>query len=169
MKAISLWQPWASLMAIGAKVIETRSWCPPAELNGHDLAIHAALHFTREEQDLCFEEPFRTVLTEAGLIEPKRHTLPPTQFKLPLGAIVCVVRFDRAMPTEYITKQTDGPFYLSGREEAFGNYGPQRFGLKTSNLRRLLEPVPCRGFQKIWNLDDDVAQQVLSQLAAVSR
>lgn len=24
--AISLWQPWATLMAIGAKTIETRSW-----------------------------------------------------------------------------------------------------------------------------------------------
>lgn len=26
MKAISLWQPWASLMAVGAKRYETRSW-----------------------------------------------------------------------------------------------------------------------------------------------
>ena len=26
MKAISLWQPWASAIALGAKRIETRSW-----------------------------------------------------------------------------------------------------------------------------------------------
>jgi hypothetical protein len=26
MKAITLWQPWASLIAIGAKKYETRSW-----------------------------------------------------------------------------------------------------------------------------------------------
>ena len=29
MKAISLWQPWASLVAEGVKTIETRSWAPP--------------------------------------------------------------------------------------------------------------------------------------------
>lgn len=28
MKAISLWQPWASAMALGLKSIETRHWSP---------------------------------------------------------------------------------------------------------------------------------------------
>ncbi len=39
MKALTLWQPWASLIAIGAKSIETRSWATP--YRGR-LAIHAA-------------------------------------------------------------------------------------------------------------------------------
>lgn len=39
MKALSLWQPWASLVAIGAKTIETRSWS--TSYRG-PLAIHAA-------------------------------------------------------------------------------------------------------------------------------
>lgn len=38
-KALSLWQPWASLIAIGAKRIETRSW---ATKHRGPLAIHAA-------------------------------------------------------------------------------------------------------------------------------
>jgi hypothetical protein len=30
MPAISLWQPWASLIAVGIKPFETRSWAPSA-------------------------------------------------------------------------------------------------------------------------------------------
>lgn len=39
MKAISLWQPWASLIAAGVKSIETRGW--PTNYRGQ-IAIHAA-------------------------------------------------------------------------------------------------------------------------------
>src|SRR5258708_5270609 len=38
-KALTLWQPWASLIAVGAKTIETRSWS--TSYRG-PLAIHAA-------------------------------------------------------------------------------------------------------------------------------
>ena len=39
MKALTLWQPWASLVALGHKRIETRCWS--TKYRG-DLAIHAA-------------------------------------------------------------------------------------------------------------------------------
>lgn len=39
MKALTLWQPWASLIAVGDKTIETRSWS--TKYRG-PLAIHAA-------------------------------------------------------------------------------------------------------------------------------
>ena len=39
MKAITLWQPWASLIACGAKKYETRSW---ATRYRGPIAIHAA-------------------------------------------------------------------------------------------------------------------------------
>lgn len=42
MKAITLHQPWASLIACGAKPYETRSFPPPAGLIGRRIAIHAA-------------------------------------------------------------------------------------------------------------------------------
>lgn len=48
MKAISLWQPWASLIACGAKAFETRSWPPPPALIGQTIAIHAARKVDRE-------------------------------------------------------------------------------------------------------------------------
>ena len=39
MKALTLWQPWASLIGLGVKTIETRSW--PTAYRG-PLTIHAA-------------------------------------------------------------------------------------------------------------------------------
>lgn len=59
MKAITLWQPWASLIAIGAKKYETRSW--KTNYRG-PIAIHAA------KKDPCkmpiLVEPFETALNE---------------------------------------------------------------------------------------------------------
>ncbi len=41
MKALTLWQPWASLIAIGAKPYEFRSWAPPKQFAFKRIAIHA--------------------------------------------------------------------------------------------------------------------------------
>lgn len=40
-KALTLHQPWASLVALGIKSIETRSWAPPKALIGERLLVHA--------------------------------------------------------------------------------------------------------------------------------
>ena len=42
MKALTLWQPWASLVIAGAKPYEFRSWSPPRWLIGQRIVIHAA-------------------------------------------------------------------------------------------------------------------------------
>jgi hypothetical protein len=39
--AITIWQPWATLIAIGAKPFEFRSWPVPARLIGQRIAVHA--------------------------------------------------------------------------------------------------------------------------------
>jgi hypothetical protein len=40
---LSIWQPWASLIANGLKTIETRTEPAPAELLGKRIAIHASV------------------------------------------------------------------------------------------------------------------------------
>lgn len=40
-KALTIRQPWATLVALGVKQIETRSWRAPASLIGQHFAIHA--------------------------------------------------------------------------------------------------------------------------------
>lgn len=60
MKAISLWQPWATLIATGAKQIETRSW---ATSYRGPIAIHAAKRKVRKELiELAEWEEYRAAL-----------------------------------------------------------------------------------------------------------
>lgn len=55
MKAISLWQPWASLIAGGHKAIETRSWTTTYR---GPLAIHATRKTSPVIRETCQHWPF---------------------------------------------------------------------------------------------------------------
>lgn len=66
MKAITLWQPWASLVATGAKIIETRSW---GTRHRGPIAIHAAMEDSLVVR-LCFDDghsPHSMLLGRHGL------------------------------------------------------------------------------------------------------
>jgi hypothetical protein len=45
--ALTLWQPWASLIAAGAKPYEWRGWKAPAGMVGRRIAIHAGARKVR--------------------------------------------------------------------------------------------------------------------------
>lgn len=68
MPAITLWQPWASLIAAGAKPFEFRSWPAPRCYRGKRIAIHAGARPVRHAEiaDLLWQircgEPGRTAL-----------------------------------------------------------------------------------------------------------
>ena len=46
--AITLHQPWATLIALGVKTVETRSWPAPERLLGQTIAIHAGKRVARD-------------------------------------------------------------------------------------------------------------------------
>lgn len=41
MKALTIWQPWASMIMAGVKPFEFRSWRPPRATIGQRIVIHA--------------------------------------------------------------------------------------------------------------------------------
>lgn len=153
MKAISLWQPWATLMAVHAKRIETRHW--PTDFRG-DLAIHAAKRKVVSELDFYWgDEAFRNALL------PETIGVGSLADALPFGAIVAVVELYGCYPTEHLkSKYPD----LLLREEHFGDFSESRYGWLTRNPRKLKTPVPARGFQSFWDLPSDIDQQVRAQL-----
>ena len=109
MKVITLTQPWATLVAIGAKRIETRSW--PTRYRG-PLAIHAAIGLgpvggKKGLQAKCAERAFSDVLTPAlerwwagrrDLADIAAHPF------MPMGAIVAVVRNRPALKAARISE-----------------------------------------------------------------
>ena len=54
--AITLHQPWASLIALGVKTVETRSWPAPTRLVGQRIAVHAGKRLIRRPGDATERE-----------------------------------------------------------------------------------------------------------------
>jgi hypothetical protein len=170
-KVISLWQPWASLVAWGDKQIETRSW--GTNYRGL-IAIHAAKRWTREEKAQCREPFFREAM------ERKFEHICHADVMLPLGKIVAVARLANCLPMRsvaYIPPISDedliDPFRtpkegrcitydlgkeleISVKEAAFGNYANGRFAWMLSDVRALPEPIPFRGMQGLFDAPADL-------------
>ena len=124
-KALTLWQPYASAIALRLKKYETRSW---ATKHRGALAIHSsAKPMTRE---------YRALAEKYGIKE------------LHLGKIVviCNLKDCILMTPEFIAAQ-------SQTEIDFGDWRPGRFAWELEIIKVLPVPTPCRGYQGLWNLD----------------
>lgn len=134
MRALSLWQPWATAIALGVKRIETRHW--QTAYTG-PLAIHAAKHWTKAEKDFASSE----------------HALGRLPARLPFGAIVATCRLDGCRFTEDVEMQ------VSAIERIYGNYTAGRFAWFLSEIIALPEPIPFRGAQGFFNVPDELMKR----------
>lgn len=169
MKVLTLTQPWATLVAIGAKKIETRSWS--TSYRG-PLAIHAAKGLgaggRRGFYDQCYRHPFLAALEPAmtGEREIAGFTIPHVDpSRLPLGAIVAVCELAAIWPISVRGGQTCYCTRVDPRgghndytavlepEHSFGDYAPGRYAWLLANVRALPEPVPARGALGLWNYE----------------
>lgn len=165
MKALTLHQYWAHAMApLLVKKIETRGWYTPYR---GPLAIHAAASvpaYARE--DFMCNLTARAVFHSHGIFISSGEDLKT----LPLGAIVGVcdlvacITTNVCHPTDAITRKVYERPQRGDVERAFGNYEPNRFMWITENMRPLKEPIPCRGYQQLWNVPQEVEAQIINQL-----
>lgn len=130
MKALSILQPWATLIACGAKRIETRSW--PTSHRG-ELAIHASLALDPDQLRLCETEPFLEALFAAGYEHPR---------DLPRGAVVATARVQDCRRVEDVMP--------SSTEQAFGDFTAGRWAWVLADVVRLRRPAPARGALGLW-------------------
>jgi hypothetical protein len=147
MPCISLWQPWASLVAGRLKQYETRSWCAPKNLWGGLLAIHAAKRWTGEER--AYTERFiRQYPETAAALRPDDYQNPP------LGAIVCVCRLLAVYASDKHIVQVG----ISDRERAFGDWSSGRFVWKLEVVKVPPAPIPYAGKQGIFQCEYELTQ-----------
>lgn len=147
---LSLHQPWATLLSLGIKTIETRSW--DTRERGW-LAIHAAKHWNQEAVDLCRILPeFRNALNGAGF-DVDTWTRRTTE--LPLGAIVGIGRLTGCFSTHGDGQigSRQGFIKVSEADRAFGNFEKGRFGWFFENLQVLPEPIPWVGPRGLVTVD----------------
>lgn len=160
MKVLSLLQPWASLVVLGHKKIETRSW--NTKYRG-ELLIHASMGKKKEGISL-FNESKSSFLynSEFGGIAFN---------DLPFGAIIGKVNLIATIPTESVLK-SEGyriddengkmlhDWKFSNKERAFGDYSLNRFGWLLSDPILFKEPIPCKGQLLIWNVPKELHRAV---------
>ncbi|QWU14903.1 ASCH domain-containing protein [Paenibacillus sophorae] len=148
MRCITILQPWATLIALGEKKFETRSW---KTKNRGQLAIHAGKKIDKE---ICQREPFKSVLAKHGY----------TADNLPTGSVVAVCRLKECyrvtrpygenglISLEGTHQLRTWGDYLSN-EQLFGDYSDGRFAWELADVQRLPEPIPAKGRQGLWNWD----------------
>ena len=137
--ALTLRQPWASLVALGAKRIETRSW--RTSYRGW-LAIHAGMTLPAADRLLCEQEPFRAALLRDTTLDLTR----PLAAQLPRGCVLAVAWLDSCLPMKNIDLP-DEP------ERSFGDYAPGRYAWYLSRVCRLTPPVPAQGRLGLWRIE----------------
>ncbi|CAH8248603.1 ASCH domain-containing protein [Paenibacillus melissococcoides] len=149
MKAITIIQPWATLIAIGAKRFETRSW---ATTHRGPIAIHAGKKIDR---DAYMSEQIYSTLQKHGIMFID---------DLPTGAVVAVCTLSECWRIRRTEGDNEGPVWLDNAggqtlgwggvyplEYHFGDYTHGRFAWELKEIKRLPEPLSAKGQQGLWN------------------
>lgn len=154
--AITVHQPWASLIALGDKTIENRDWLPPPDLVGKWVAIHAGKKFDRnawavaaaQAANARASQPFINKFTEwseraLNMTERAGKTaLQDVMAKaVPYGAIIALVRLKCVWDEK--TVPPDSRLWFVG-QYAWELEAPT-----------VIDPEPCSGQQGLWPVVGD--------------
>ncbi len=152
MKALTLHQPWASLMAHGVKTIETRSWAPPRSLIGQRIAIHAGK--TRVVSGRLHTATLSAILELYGVGWGDR---------IPLGVVVATALLQDARQVgvqRFVGKVlASSPSYTGWVEpDPYGDFSTGRWLWFLMDVEPCNPPVPAVGHQGLWDWCPDVAE-----------
>lgn len=148
MKALTLWQPWASLVAVGEKKIETRCWT--TKYRG-DLAIHSAAKLPpawlgASRHDRAFRDELADVFNVRRDCDDWGGMHVDSAIRaLPYGSILCIARLVSIEETPGVRD------VITDRERLFGNYEDGRYAW-FMELKEVFEaPIPAKGNRMLWN------------------
>lgn len=145
MKTISLTQPWATLIAIGAKTIETRSWTTTYR---GPLAIHAAKSFPACAKNAALAPDFTSHLWPGIWY----WHIPPMIDALPRGMVIATCELVACVRTDdiYDSKWAE---LCTPQELAFGDYTYGRYAWILRDVQPLAQPILARGTLGLWEWD----------------
>lgn len=138
MKCISLYQPWAHLVVIGAKMYETRCWSTKCR---GEVLIHAGKN-DGYVMDMLQNEFF------------KKHV--PSKNILHFGAIIGTVKIINVYPSsEIFEKLTKAG---NSGELAFGDYRAGRYAWQLEEPKMFERPIFYRGMQRLFDVPFELVE-----------
>lgn len=140
MKTLTVWQPWAGALAIGAKEYETRSWA--TNYRG-PIAIHSAKKYGKVDKKVD------EIITDYIFNNLQQKSLPTTAYWHG-----CILATAELVDCIKITPEFIAT--LSPRELILGDYTLGRYAWKLENLKTLPEPIPAKGKQGLWNWEGEI-------------
>jgi hypothetical protein len=140
MKAISLYQPWASWIAEGIKTVETRKHDRFEVLVGQRIAIHAGKRIDRMAWALATKVVPDSVREKAFQVisQPLVH-----------GAIICTAYVSKFSWIHWVgsdLSRVEGMALI----DCFDTF---RSGLWLEDIHKLNIPILCKGHQGIFNVE----------------
>ena len=140
MKAITIWQPYATLLVCGDKLYETRSW---ATTYRGPIAIHAAKRPARQVIDALAHGSAGERQTALLMERLLRRRGGPDH--LPQGAVIGTANLVRcnAITEEFMRT-------LPPQELALGDFTLGRYAWEFEDMSQI-DPIPAKGQQALWD------------------
>lgn len=155
MRALTLTQPWASLVIWGEKWLETRSW---ATAYRGPLVIHAAKAIPRDVMEMVKGE---CLDSEGYFWAAFQRNFVAYPTGLPRGSVLGTVELVNCVPVERVhvvrtmdvhrTEIRHGEYLAGCQDEAFGDFSPGRFAWVMERPAPFEKPIPARGALGVWD------------------
>ena len=133
MKALTIWQPWATLLAEKHKKIETRSWA--TSIRGA-VAIHAGKKSIKEVKRLIHPQSLDIICN---------RLYPFALERLPVG---CVLAAGKLVDCKLINEEFIET--LNPDELPLGDFTPGRYAWIFEEVKHFRSPIPAKGGQGFW-------------------
>lgn len=148
--AITIWQPWASLIAAGAKRFEFRKWAPPRSMWGTRIAIHAGARRIdhHEVQALTLKLRTRSAIETGLVVAPALELLERVLTSpgiLPLSSVLCLATLGEPIRDAALGAELGTGWPMDSNADEHSNYG-----WPLTDIERLEPFAPARGSQGFW-------------------
>lgn len=153
MKALTIWQPWASLVIVGAKPYEFRRWPAPQFVRGQRIAIHAGARPIRIEEVSDILD--RIADGESALKEDLAKPMLERIAALPKRQAKTALTLSAVLGTAFMGQPIRATELFAGKIDS-DRIDHHIWAWPLDDIRQFEEPVPCNGAQGFWNFPDNL-------------
>ena len=156
MRALTVWQPWASLIIAEAKPFEFRKWRMPRALIGQRIVIHAAARsidraeverlyaiLVRRDRNEDYRRLAATLCLHAELAIPVLEAA--LDGKLPIAAGIGTAVVGESVYGLDVAERFGVPRVNDSSRDEHANWG-----WPLTDIEPWPQPVPMRGYQGFW-------------------